>query len=108
MCLSACEPLGSQWTEVLDVVCDHGAAFPRRDLDDVPVVAAEEIFAFADRYDIVAALTEHRGNSRRELLVEQSPHGRTARSPLVAALRPRSYSASFSAISSSISSLYSP
>lgn len=93
----------SQRAEVLEVVSDHRAALRVRHRKDLAISTTDQIGALSDGYDVVTPLAELDGNLRRQLLVEERPHERSARSPLVAAARPRSYSASFSAIHSSIS-----
>ena len=57
---------------------------------------------------VIARLAQQRCDLRRELLVQENLHARSACSPAAAAARPRSYSDSLLSISMSISSRYSP
>src|SRR5215831_5661452 len=102
------QPLGRQRPEVLDVVRDHGPAFAACHLEDDPVTAPGQVLAVGNGVYVVAGLAQQDSDLRRQLLVQDGPHGRRACSPAAAAARPRSYSASLSSISRSISSWYSP
>jgi len=102
------KPLGCERTEVFDVVRDHGATFAARHLKDHPVAAGNQVVAIGNRYDVIARMAQHLRDLGREMVVEAGPHARKARTAAKADARPRSYSASLSAISLSISSVYSP
>src|SRR5712692_2428259 len=102
------QPLSRERTEVLDVVRDHGPAFAACDLEDDPVGGPHEVLAVGNGVYVVAGLAQQHRDLRRQLLVQDGSHERSACSPASAAARPRSYSASLSSISLSISSRYSP
>ncbi len=102
------QPLSGEGTKVLDVVGDHSAVLSGSGFENLSVAASSEITAVGDRMDVVAAVAEQFRDPRRELLVEEGSHPRSARSPALTASRPRRYSTSLSSISASISSRYSP
>jgi len=70
--LAAGEPLGDEWTEVLDVVRHHRAEFVGCGLKKGPVAAADEVRAVRDRVDVVAALAQQHSDLRRELLARSA------------------------------------
>src|SRR6476660_2715079 len=102
------QPLCPKRTEVHDVIRDHGPAFVTFDLEDDPVAAPSQVLAVGNGVYVVAGLAQQDRDLRRQLLVQDGSHERRACSPAVAAARPRSYSASVSSTSRSISSRYSP
>src|SRR5215468_6010036 len=102
------QPLSRKRTEVLAVVRDHRPALAARDLEDDPVTAPGQVLAVGNGVHVTAGLAQQDRDLRRQLLVQDGSHERRACSPAAAAARPRSYSASLSPISRSISSRYSP
>ena len=81
--------LGSERTEVLHVVGDIRAALGRRGFEDHSITLAGEVAPVHDRLNVMAAAAEQLRDPRRELLVEESLHPRSARSPAAAASNPR-------------------
>ena len=75
---------------------------------NVHAAAPDQVRPVGDGFDVQASLPEDFGDLLRQLLVKKSFHPRRACSPAAAAASPRSYSASLTSISRSISSLYSP
>src|SRR5215467_15679183 len=102
------QPLCRKCAEVFDVVRYRGPAFAACDLEDDPVAAPSQVLAVGDGVYVIAGLAQLDRDLRRQLLVQEGSHERRACSPAAAAARPRSYSASLSSISRSISSRYSP
>ncbi len=102
------QAFGSERAEVLDVVGDDATPLRARNLEEDRVAAPYEPDALGNGDDVMASLTQQRGDPRGKLLAYQCPHARSAFSPAVAAARPRSYSSSLASISVSISWRYSP
>jgi hypothetical protein len=102
------ETFGRERTEVLHVVGDQRTALGCSCFENHPIVLAGDVTAVYYGFDVTTAAPEQLRDARRELLVEQSLHPRSARSPAAAASSPRWYSASLSSISASISSWCSP
>src|SRR5215475_5476273 len=102
------QPLCRKRTEVFDVVRDHRPAFAACDLEYDPVAAPGQVLTARNGVYVVAGLAQHDSDLRRQLRIQDGPHERRACSPAAAAALPRSYSASLSSISWSISSRYSP
>ncbi len=65
MCLTACQTLGRERTEVLDVVRHYGAEFAACDLKNCSIAAANEVWAVRDRINVVAALAQQPSDLRR-------------------------------------------
>ena len=105
---AACQAFRSERPEVLHVVRDDGPFLAHRDFEDHSVASSCKVLPLSDGQDIVAAVPEQLRDPRRELLIQERLHSRSARSPAAAASKPRWYSASLSSISASISSRYSP
>src|SRR5262252_272804 len=102
------QPLSRKRPEILDVVRYYRPAFARCDLEEDPVAAPDQVLAVGNGVHVIAGLAQQNRNLRRQLLIQDGFHERRACSPAAAAARPRSYSASLSSISRSISSRYSP
>jgi hypothetical protein len=66
--LVARETLRGERSEVLYVVGDYGAALTPGDLEQERVRTADQLRAVGDRYDVVAALAQRRGDPWWELL----------------------------------------
>lgn len=80
---------GGERTKVLHVVGNDRTALRRRGFEDRPIVLTGKVAAVGDCVDIMATVPKQLRDPRRELLVEESLHPRSARSPAAAASNPR-------------------
>ena len=78
------KPVCGEGPKVLDVVRDYGAPFAGRDLEDGRVDTSDEIDALGDSDNVISRLAEQHYYLRRELLVQEGLHTRSACSPAAA------------------------
>jgi hypothetical protein len=64
--------------EIDGILRDEGPVLGRRRPEEGLIAEPAQIRALSSRHDIVPAQPELGGNSRREVLVEEQPHSRTA------------------------------
>lgn len=69
-----------QLDEIGDILRDNRALLEHGNGEQVPVREAAYFHDFASGDDVVAAIPELASDLRREVLVQQEPHPRTARS----------------------------
>jgi len=65
-------------TENLNVVCHDGASLTARPVKHCPIAAPDEIIALGDGIHVVAGLAQQHRDLRRQLLIQDGPHERSA------------------------------